>query len=486
MGHKIESTISNLVKNQFPEFYQSEGPIFVAFVSKYFEWLETSSSVANQTYSEAKQNCKIDVQAGNTIIYSPNTSTTFVDCFSNGDAIAIYTATDGSDYTTFTVNTVVNNSLLILNETPDFTLANTRFSQLKSQKNPVKFLRDFYEDIDVDTTSDEFLVYFKEKYLKDIQFTTEVDQRRIIKHALDIYRSKGTERSVELLFRIAFGTTPRMYYPGDDLFRLSDGQWYKPRYLEVSLRESNVKIINKQIFGYKSGATAFVEAVIRKTVRGRLIDVVYISAINGEFETGELINTEDNVLTNNERPTIIGSLSNLVITPGEAGSNFEVGDLLDFESESGEGGTARVAAVELATGFVDLELESGGYGYSSSAEVLISNSVVRIDQMVVPGDTTIDDYFLLFEKLIQPQGVITYENATGTFANGDYVTMYYGNSAIRAQGQALNVTGISNGTITVSWLAGDYVAGTIYNDGNTYNADILTFSDTTSYGNVMA
>ena len=486
MSHKIESTISNLVKNQFPEFYQSEGPIFVAFVTKYFEWLETSSPSANQTYSEAKQNCRINVQAGNTTIYSPNTTTTFNDCFSNGDAIAVYTQADGSDYTTFTVNTVVNNSLLILNESPDFTLANTRFSKLKSQKNPVKFLRDFYKDIDIDETSDEFLIYFKEKYLKDIQFTTEVDQRRIIKHALDIYRSKGTERSVELLFRIAFGTTPRMYYPGDDIFRLSDGHWYKPQYLEVSLRESNVKMINKQIFGYKSGATAFVESVIRKTVKGRLIDVIYISAINGEFETGELINTEDNILSNNERPTIIGSLSNLVIIPGEAGSNFTIGDLLDFESTSGQGGIARVSGVELATGFVDLSLDDGGYGYSSDAEVLISNSVVRIDQMVVPHDTTINDYFLLFEKLIQPSGIITYENSTGTFTNGDFIYMYHANNDVKAYGEALNVSGTTEGTITVSWLSGAYETGTIYNAANVLNADILTFSDTTSYGNVMA
>lgn len=221
----IETTISNLVKNQFPEFYQEEGPVFVAFVQKYFEWLETEASVANQTYSEAKQNCKINITAGNTEVVAISNTATFLTCFSNGDEIAVYTSIDGSDYELYTVDTVTNNKHLTVTTVPGFSLQNTRFSITKTQKNPLNYSRNFYNNIDVDTTSSEFLVYFKEKYLKGIQFDTDVDIRTIVKHALDIYRSKGTERSADLLFKIVFGTGAKFYYPGNDVFRLSDGNF---------------------------------------------------------------------------------------------------------------------------------------------------------------------------------------------------------------------------------------------------------------------
>jgi hypothetical protein len=63
-----------------------------------------------------------------------------------------------------------------------------------------------------------------------------------------------------------------------------------PQYLEVSLSEHNIKFIGKQIVGLTSGATAFVERVIRRTVQGKFIDVIYISTIVGNFVTGEKIN----------------------------------------------------------------------------------------------------------------------------------------------------------------------------------------------------
>jgi hypothetical protein len=239
----VESTISNLIKQQFPEFYHEEGPVFVAFVEKYFEWLETSQAVANQTYSEAKQNCRINVVAGNTTILSTTNNATFTNCFSNGAEIAIYNKSDGSDYNIYTVNTVISDLELTLTEAPDFSITNTRFSVTKDQKNPLSYLRSFYDDIDVDTTSEEFLVYFKEKYLKDIELRTDVDTRRLVKHALDIYRSKGTERGADLLFKMVYGVPAKFYYPGRDLFRLSDGQWTIPRYIEVALKETNKLLV---------------------------------------------------------------------------------------------------------------------------------------------------------------------------------------------------------------------------------------------------
>ena len=41
MALDIEKTISQYVKNQFPDFYKEEGELFIAFMKAYYEWMET-------------------------------------------------------------------------------------------------------------------------------------------------------------------------------------------------------------------------------------------------------------------------------------------------------------------------------------------------------------------------------------------------------------------------------------------------------------
>ena len=101
----IEDTISFFVKNQFPSFYEEQGPSFVEFVKQYYKYLE---------------------QTGNPLFYS----------------------------------------------------------------------RNLLEYRDVDKTIDSFIVHFKEKYLKYFPYELAVeDARFLVKHIMDFYRSKGSERS---------------------------------------------------------------------------------------------------------------------------------------------------------------------------------------------------------------------------------------------------------------------------------------------------
>ncbi len=197
----FEKTISNLISEQFPALYRSDGPIFVEFVKKYYEWMESS-----------------------------------------------------------------NNALYHSRRLPEFR--------------------------DIDETIDEFVLHFKEKYLKNIQLDTILATRKLIKHSLDLYRSKGSERGLELLFKIAFGKDIRIYYPQDDIFKLSDGLWRIPTYLEITINKFNGELVNKQIIGLKSGATAFVESVVRRTLGDQgFSDILFLSAINGTFQAGEFLDT---------------------------------------------------------------------------------------------------------------------------------------------------------------------------------------------------
>ncbi len=388
----IEKTISNLVENQFPEFYREEGPVFVTFVKKYYEWME---------------------QTGNPLFYSRHA--------------------------------------------PEFS--------------------------DIDKTAEEFLVYFKEEYLKNIQLSTETDTRQMVKHALDLYRSRGNERAVDLLFRLVFGVGAKLYYPSTDLFKLSDGRWVRPTYLEVTLNDHLEQFVGKQITGLTSGATAFCTRIIRRFVGNRFSDIIYINNIRGKFLTDEKINITYSPIDVEDCPTITGSLNYVDISTNGTGSGFEIGQIVDISSVYGRQGLGRVSEISDIAGAIFLTLDNGGYGYSNTAEVLISDSVMTLANVTVTANINsptflldYENYIPLFSQIQQPHALINYISANNNFNVGDIVYTYHANNDIKGIGTIFEITSstVSNGTIRVAINSGNLQSNTFYVTGNTVAANQAT------------
>lgn len=375
----FEKTISQLVENQFPSFYEEEGPIFIDFVKKYYEWMESSN---------------------NTIYHS----------------------------------------------------------------------RRLMEYGDIDSTIDDFILYFKSKYLNAFQFDTATNTEQLVKHSLDVYRSKGTERGLDVFFKTVFGKPAKVYFPGEDMFRSSNGEWFLPRYLEVSFEDNLKDFINTQIEGINSGATAFVEKYIRKKINGRYIEVFYISDIVGSFETGERIKA---AVTGVLGPVVTGSMNNLDVIDG--GVDFSVGDIIDLVSDhTGAQGKARVSNTTSASGRVTFELVDGGWGYTNTSQIIISNNIVRSDYTVVGSNNYANSLYNQFETLIQPLANVSFYDLSGDMlANGDFVYRYEPTTnTYIGQGRVLSVTNTSstNGTALVSITDGymDIHESFTFEDGNNF------------------
>ena len=482
----LEKKISNLIESQFPSFYHEEGPLFVEFVKQYYKWMETVTPSKSNTWINDKLSY-VKVQSGNLSITGVQTK--FSSFFSNGDLIAITREEDSKNYDIFNINSISNNTFLTLTSLPSFSSSKSKYSKVANTGNPIYFSRNFDVIHDIDETLENFLVYFKEKYLKNLQFINITNTRNLVKHSLDLYRSKGTERSIELLFKIAFGITPRIYYPSSDLFKLSDGQWYIPRYIEVSMHPRVHEFVNKEIIGLKSGATAFAESVIRKTVNGKLIDVIYVSTINGNFSTGEPINTTDGLLTVLECPIMIGSLSKILIESDGVGDSFKVGDVLGVSSSRGRQAKARVAKISNTSGSVTMYLVNGGYGYSNSPTVFISDHIVTISNVAYTNTTT-EAYYNKFHKLVQPLAQLNYISSNGSFEEDDLIFTYHANNSVKGQGRVLTTssTNSTSGNLMVSILSGNLNSNQIFTQSNAIGANLSLvdgYTDLTAQGNVV-
>jgi hypothetical protein len=443
MSEIIERKISNLIQDQFPEFYQSDGPVFVQFVTAYYKWLETYQAVDN--FQFVNQTVVV-APANNTVL---GTNTIFQDQFANGSTIAIWKS--ATNYDIYTVAEVSSNTELTLTEGVTFSNVAANFSNTHIGYNPLYHSRRMTDYRDIDQTTEAFLVYFKQKYLQGIQFSTRTNTREFVKHALDLYRSKGTERSVDLLFRIVFGTPTSVYYPSKDIFRLSAGKWTIPVYLEISLTDRPDLLVNRQIYGVFSGATAFVEKVVRRTIKGRLIDLAYIDPINGDFTSGELIDTQqdDFAKLTLSRPIIIGSLTTVQLDTLGSGQNFSIGDLVTIDGQKGGGALARVANTTDITGQISFNLANGGYGYSNSAQILISDKVLFISNVSASVNNDSNTYYYVFDNLTQPQANIDYVSANGISAN------LTGNVSVTAN--STTVTGTGTG-FDEQFRTGDYIS----------------------------
>lgn len=342
------------------------------------------------------------------------------------------------------------------------------YEWLESTNNPLYHARRLPTYRDIDDTTDDFIVHFKEKYLKNIQFDTATNKKLLVKNSLDLYRAKGTERAVDLFFKLVYGTSAEVQYPAEKIFRLSDGVYERPEYLEIGYSIYNIDYVGKQVVGQLSGAKAFVEKYIRRRAGKGYVNLLYISGRQGEFRNGEVIGLNINnepVFDITKRSKLIGSVKR--VTVQTRGRDFNIGDVVRFtNSDRGLGGLARVEDIDSQTGLVDFIFEDGGYGYTLDAESIVSEKVLNLNQ--VTADFTAENYYRLFERGVQPVVNIAYSSASSNVSVGNTVYRYAANGVLAAQGRVLEVAPTTNttGFISVSHTSGVFVANANYSTGS--------------------
>lgn len=377
---QIEDFISPLVREQFPEFYKEEGEMFIAFVEAYYEWAENN-------LQQLSFNNDTGFSVGDTITQGEKTGT----IISNFQQ---YYIVQLDQEELFRCNTLCNDLTPVVSSSGSITYIATA-----RQMNHEYMARNLPNYRDIDNTIDKFIIEFKNKYLPDIQFNTQSNKRLFIKNALDFYRAKGTPRAVDLFFKLIYGIEADTYYPADDVFKLSDNEFIDVQYLELVTSQSNIQLVGKTVKGVDSNAQAFVDRLIRVKKGSRYVEVVYLANVFGDFQTGEQITTVGSDVTYNSK--ILGSFSSANVVSSDA--QFLVGDLLSVVDGEGKKGKVRVTNTKDLNGVVDFEFLDGGWGYSTGVEIISSDSVLGLNDLVIENESWYDNtgVFKQFETVKQ-------------------------------------------------------------------------------------
>ena len=237
---------------------------------------------------------------------------------------------------------------------------------------------------DIDNTLETFLEYFQKKYLYGIPFNVIANKRFLLKHILDVYRSKGTIQCYRLLFKLIYNEDVEVYLPGVDVLRVSDGTWEEPMYLEVSENDYIASKVGKTVVGVVSGTQAVVESVINQSFGQSKYNIVNISNISPKgslFEINEkivVVGEQSNTTSLSAAPIVLGSLDTINIING--GQDFAVGDLIKIAHISpisgntvsyGVDGILKVTSLSRGYGSINFNISAGGFGYLANANTFV-------------------------------------------------------------------------------------------------------------------
>lgn len=369
------------------------------------------------------------------------------------------------------------------------------YEWLEVTGNPLYEARTLPEYSDIDRTVEDFIIHFKNTYLEGIQFDTLSEKRLTVKKILDLYKAKGNIRAIKLLFQLVFNEDIEIYFPGDDILAPSDGTWIIPKYLEVTHSARNSEFEGKLVTGVTSGATAVVDRIVKKSVTSnylnanniteyatKYIDVFYLTNLRKDFQTGELLQIDTNL---NGVPTVVGSLSDFVIDEG--GYGFSVGDIVSLESSAfGYEGKGIVTKVKDVSGIVSFTLVDGGWGYTNSSSILISNTNLYLSNLVSNNITTTLPINKFSTVTINNPANNAANATANVFAYGTVVNVYVNSASLSgsfvlnesvsssdnaANGKIIGITANTTTTVlNISRTSNGYFATNVNVIGTTSNA----------------
>lgn len=245
---------------------------------------------------------------------------------------------------------------------------------------------------DIDQTLNEFIEEFRKQYAVDIPRSVLVNQRRLIKLIREFYDTKGSEKSIELLFKILYDETVEFFYPSEHILRASDGIWIQDVVLRIIGADANndpFDLAGKicEIVYYENTGTQIFPKTIETAVT-EVKKIAYTSPAIYELKVSLPKNSPLKVPGAGavaEATIVDGQITEIEVISGGSGY-YAAPVVLPYGTE----GTGAVLRANIANGMVDsITVIQGGSGYESPLQIVFPTDTVRtsIRQKSNPSET---------------------------------------------------------------------------------------------------
>ena len=387
----LDEKISSFIQDKFPEFVKADHPVFVEFLKLYYEFLEAAKislievQQTDQFLLENKltDNYMLNEFDGSRFVFENSVFGAFLKgenvTGQTSGAVVKVLAEDNTNGCLY----VEHNRYLQVGEKIVGSDSAARATIGKYQGNPVQNIQQLLEYADVDDTITDFLDRFRNTYLTAIPQTLApgVSKRNLVKSVRDLYRAKGTKKGHELFFRLMFAETPELFYPTDNLLKVSAGSWTSDTVLRVVATENNpANFIGQTVTQTvdialeAEAASVNVEGVVQLQEGETTVYQLVLNpdSIIGTFIAGAEVSGIDNTnvdisITATVQSILIGS--NVI----RGGTGYTTADTVDVTSSTGK--DSIISVVNVGAGEIDqIIIDNPGTGYTVGDSLFFNNT----------------------------------------------------------------------------------------------------------------
>ncbi len=376
MSNEVSHKPSLNLDSFFGDTFSQDNERFLVFLKAYYEWLQTTTV----------------------------TLTGVSGTFSRDELIV-----GSSTRSIAKIKEVKSGSLVVqMNSKSVFEKSETITGQTSSATGTVYSVKDniirssgkLLDNRTIDNSVDKYFEYLHDELYSSIPLNLYGDKRLVANNFKKFFQSKSNEQSYRFLFRLLYDEEIEFYYPGEDLLRVSDGNYEKTNIIRTQSvaygidSEGNsyeidiFNFLNKTIRGQTSGTLANVIDIKKFYVGSQEIAEMTVTLVSGEFERDEtIVDIDDDNLTT----TVFGIVSRFNIVDG--GSGYQVGDVISI---TGDGSQAQATVSSIKESPITaLKVNSIGYGYRVNTPAIIDNTatggtglVVRVSEISEPYTVT--------------------------------------------------------------------------------------------------
>jgi len=303
----IEKFIAYQIEKQFPSIYREDGRELIDLIKYYYEFLENDISAFYIQGSRIVNGIK--------------------ESFSE-----TYKDKTEAEQRLFYLKTLPSYSNLVLKEDKNQSVYNNRR---------------LFEYRDIDNTLDSMVIFFKNKYMKDLPLDGD-NTRFAVKNILDLYRRRGTQEGVELFFRLFYDESVDIYYPAEAILKPSSSTWNSGIFLQLYPTEiANLReLTGRSIYGSVSKAESVVDRILFILVNNVLTPILYLGSVRGTFVGfDDIYSFIDGNTVNFGR--VYGSLASIEINQKDerATNGNNIGDIVNVTYPGARGGKAIVTNI---------------------------------------------------------------------------------------------------------------------------------------------
>ena len=369
---KLVTKVSPLIEGQVPDFIQADHSKFVSFLTSYYQFLESGelklTLSIDRLRSEVESLEYILEEGGDKIVLEKGAGTTGK--FTNSETItgSISKATakvlveDTSNGRIF----ISSNQRFETGETVTGSVSGAVGTVTSYRGNPIQNIQQLLEYANVDNTLFDFLDNFRDQFMNAIPSTLAdgVSKRKLLKTIKQLYTAKGTSEGHKTFLRMILNQEAEIYYPEVDMLRVSDGQWNYITSLRVTaqVNSNSDEILNQQITGLISGATAIVVSIVGFSQGTDSISELEIdpNSLNGSFLEGETITAVSTTRDILQKFTVRKIVNNGTIL--DKGILYTSNEVINLQSTGNTYAEAKVDVVDVGS-LKSVYVDDGGSGY---------------------------------------------------------------------------------------------------------------------------